>query len=297
MMYNKGVRDKFGGWRTGIKAGLFFFVCLFFFASQGYSQETASPEQPAQAKNTQGSSDEDLLKAVQNPVSDLISLPIQNTTNFNIGPHNRNDNVLSLQPVIPVTLSENWLLATRIVQPIAWKPYLDQDSGGQFGLGDMNPSFFLAPRKPGSIIWGVGPAMVIPTATDDILGEGMFSLGPSAVVLAQPGNWSLGVLASNIWSVAGPNSRPSVNRMSVQYFITYNLKDDWSVSMAPTIVADWNASSSDRWLVPVGGGIGKLVFWGKSPIDLSASFYVNVAKPDGGPNWQLNLQVAFLFPK
>jgi hypothetical protein len=196
-----------------------------------------------------------------------------------------------------MALSEDWLLVTRIILPITLQPYLDQKSGEQLGLGDISPTFFLAPRKPGNLIWGVGPAMVLPTATHNILGQDKFSIGPSAVVLAQPGNWTVGALASNVWSVAGSDSSPSVNRMSLQYFISYNLKDDWYLSSAPTLVADWTATGEDRWLVPFGGGIGKLLTIGSSPVDISVSFYSNVIRPSSGPSWQTNLQVTFLFPK
>ncbi len=276
-----------------VKAGVIIFLCLFCLLREGHSQ--AGPG-TADAQKTKIQSDEDLLKATQNPVADLISLPIQYIANFNIGPYNRTEHVVSLQPVIPLKLSEDWMLVSRIIQPIAWQPYPDQDSGGKFGLGDMNPTFFLAPRNPGDLIWGLGPAMVIPTATDDILGSKKFSIGPSAVVLAQPGDWTVGALVSNVWSVAGSDNQPSVNRMSLQYFISRILKDDWYVTSSPTLVADWRASGSDQWLVPVGGGVGKLVAFDGMPIDLSASFYYNVVKPDGGPNWQLNLQVTLLFP-
>ena len=88
--------------------------------------------------------------------------------------------------------------------------------------------------------------MVIPTATNKILGQGKFSLGPSAVVLVQPGPWTLGALVSNVWSVAGSENRPAVDRMSLQYFISYILNDDWYVTSSPTIVADWRATKDDH---------------------------------------------------
>ena len=172
-------------------------------------------------------SEQDLLKAAQNPVADLISVPIQNNVNPGINPYGRVQNVVSLQPVIPLNLSDSWLLVTRIIQPIVWQPYPDQKTGGVFGLGDMNPSFFLVPRNPGALIWGAGPAVVIPTATSNILGQGKLSLGPSAVVLAQPGAWTVGALVSNVWSVAGSGGRPPVNRMALQYFLAYNLPHEW----------------------------------------------------------------------
>lgn len=156
---------------------------------------------------------------MQNPVADLISVPLQNNTNFGVGSFNRTQDVLNIQPVIPVHLTENWNLITRIIQPIVWQPYPNQNSGGQYGLGDMNPSFFLSPAKPGKLIWGAGPAMVIPTATSDFLGQGKLSLGPSVVLLAQPPHWTLGVLVNNVWSVAGSGGRPPVNQMLLQYFI------------------------------------------------------------------------------
>jgi hypothetical protein len=279
-----------------LKIGLIIVVCLFCMTRQGYSQENP-PTNSGHPHDTKPLSDEDLLKAIQNPVADLISVPIQNITNFRIGQHNRTDNAVSFQPVIPVKLSEDWLLVTRTILPIAWQPYPDHESGGQFGLGDMNPTFFLAPKTPSSVIWGVGPALVIPTATGNILGSGKLSLGPSAVVLAQPGKWTFGALVSNVWSIAGLNSRPTVNKMSLQYFICYNLKDDWYLNSSPILAADWRAKGGDQWLVPFGGGVGKLVTIGSMPVDFSASVYGNVVKPTGAPSWQLNLQVSLLFPK
>ena len=269
-------------------------LCLLGLGTKAYSQtEAALPTTPSAAAE----SDEDLLKAVQNPVADLISVPVLNTTNFNLGPYNRAQNVLALQPVIPANLSENWMLISRIILPITSQPYPEQSSGGQFGLGDMTPSFFLAPRKPGSVIWGVGPATVIPTATSNILGQGKFSLGPSIVVLAQPGQWTVGALVSNVWSVAGSGSRPPVNRMTLQYFLAYNLKHDWYLTAAPILLADWRAQAGNRWLVPVGGGVGKLVTFGAMPVDFSATFYGNAVTPAGLPNWQMNLQMTLLFPQ
>ncbi len=281
-----------GKGQCAVVAGLILFFCLFGFQGQGHALDETAPQTGKKAF-----SDEELLKATQNPVADLISLPIQSITNFRSGPFNRTDTAISLQPVIPIALSDDILLISRIIQPIAWQPYQDRESGGQFGLGDMNPTFFLAPKNPGDVIWGAGPALVLPTATGRLLGQGKFSVGPSAVILAQPGNWTVGALASNVWSVAGKSDRPSVSRMSLQYFISYNLKDDWYVNSAPIMVADWRASARDRWLVPVGGGFGKLVMFGNSPVDFAASFYGNVVKPGGGPGWQMNLQMTLLFPK
>ena len=244
-----------------------------------------------------GSSTEDLQKATQNPVASLISVPLQNNTNFGIGPYNRTQDVLNIQPVIPVSLTQNWNLITRVIQPIVWQPYPTETTGGEYGFGDMNPTFFLAPSKPKKIIWGVGPAFVIPIATNSILGQGKFSLGPSFVALAQPGHWTIGVLVNNVWSVAGSGGRTDVNQMLLQYFINYNLKKGWFLTLQPIITASWNASSGNVWTVPFGGGVGRIMKLGAQPVNIAAQFYGNATYPSGTSPWGMRLQIAFLFPK
>ena len=265
-------------------------------ASLAQSQDQ-TPQPAATQMNSTEAADEALLKAVQNPVADLISVPIQNNINPGIAPYGRVQNVISLQPVIPLNLGENWMLITRIIQPIVWQPYPDQKSGGVFGLGDMNPSFFLAPKNPGAVIWGAGPAVVIPTATSQMLGQGKLDFGPSAVVLAQPGPWTVGALVSNVWSVAGSGGRPPVNRMALQYFMVYNLPHDWYLNSSPTITADWRATAGNVWTVPFGLGVGRLVNIGQAPMDFSATFYGNATTPAGMPTWSMSFQVTLLFPK
>jgi hypothetical protein len=127
-----------------------------------------------------------LQKAVQNPVASLISVPLQNNTNFSLGSFNRTQDVLNIQPVIPANLSKNWMLITRVIQPVIWLTYPTATTGGEYGLGDMVPTFFFSPRKPGKLIWGAGPALTIPTATNTILGQGKLSLGPSGVAQGLP---------------------------------------------------------------------------------------------------------------
>jgi len=152
------------------------------------------------AQNAAPANDTDALaKATQNPVASLISVPFQNNTNFAIGPYNRTQDVLNIQPVIPSKLGPRWMLISRIIQPIVWQPYSTQTTGGEFGFGDMSPTFFLSPAKPGKLIWGVGPAWAFPTATNQLLGQGKVSIGPSVVVLVQPGHWTLGALTNNVW--------------------------------------------------------------------------------------------------
>jgi hypothetical protein len=261
----------------------------------------------------------DLQKAVQNPVAGLISVPIQNNTNFGVGPFNRNQNLLNIQPVIPLNVSQNWNIIIRWITPVLWQPApgtanlevygIDENTpiyfaaqdvqahAGVFGFGDMTPTFFFSPAKPHKLIWGAGPMFALPTATGRVLGQGKLSIGPSLVALVQPGTWTIGVLVNNIWSVAGSGGRADVSQMSLQYFINYNLKKGWSLSMSPTITANWRASSGNVWTVPLGGGVARVFRLGYQPMNASVAFFGNVVHPINGSPWGLRLQISFLFPK
>lgn len=271
---------------------------LAFRTLQAQESNSANDSDTAASPSAASSSTEALQKATQNPVADLISVPLQNNTNLGIGPYNRIQNVLNIQPVIPTHLTENWNLINRIIQPLVFQPYANADSGGNFGLGDMNPTVFLSPSHPGNLIWGVGPAFVFPTATYSSLGQGKWSAGPSFVLLAQPGHWTLGLLANNVWSFAGESNRPTVNQFLAQYFINYNLSNGWYLTTAPIITANWAATrAKDVWTVPFGGGVGRIMKVGFQPINLQLSAYANAAYPSGTSPWGIRLQIAFLFPK
>jgi hypothetical protein len=270
--------------------------------AQNATPQATQIDTPADAKTEVQKPDSnasagELAKAVQNPVASLISVPIQNNSNFGVGPYDRTQDVLNIQPVVPLSLTSHWNLITRTIQPIVWQPYPNATTGGQYGFGDMNPSFFLSPAKPGKVIWGAGPTIVIPTATSNVLGQGKLSLGPTAVALTQPGAWTLGLLANNVWSVAGSGGRPVVNQMLLQYFVNYNLKKGYYISISPIITANWRATAGNVWTVPVGGGIGKITKLGFQPVNISAAFYGNAVSPSGTSSWGMRLQIALLFPK
>ena len=246
----------------------------------------------AEDKGTQ-----DLAKAAQNPIADMISLPLQNNTNFGVGPGDDVQNVLNIQPVVPFNLSENWNLITRTIAPVIYQPELVPGAGDEFGLGDINATLFLSPAKPGKILWGIGPVFSFPTASDTVLGTEKWSAGPSAVALKIQGPWVVGALANNIWSYAGDDDRSDVNQFLLQYFINYNLPEGWYLSSAPIITANWEADGDDRWTVPFGGGVGKIFRIGKQPMNAQVQAFYNVEKPDNGADWTLRLQLQFLFPK
>lgn len=259
------------------------FISLFVAVSALYAAEPSA---------------DDLRKAAQNPMADLLSVPFQNNTNFGYGPLEETQNITNIQPVIPFDLNENWLLISRTVAPLISQPGFYDGQGSEYGLGDINQSLFLGPSKPGKIIWGVGPVFLLPTATDSRLGGKKWGAGPGVVALTMQGPWVAGALVQNIWSFAGPSDENDVNQMLAQYFINYNLPNGWYLTSSPIITANWEADSDNRWTVPVGGGFGRLFTLGKLPVNAQLQAFYNVEKPDVlGPDWTLRVQVQFLLPK
>lgn len=277
----------------GFVLGFFLMIGLTSAAPMAWASHGVSPVDRADPMPRRLSSAE-LLKATQNPVADLANVPMEFTNDTGIGRHDRASQSISLQPVIPVPLSPDWMLVSRTFVPLHWQARADQPSGLDVGLGDIGPSLFLVPKKSDKLIWGVGASTFLPTASNRALGSGKFSIGPTAVVLIQPGDWTLGAVAGHVWSVAGPGDRASVSRTSLEYFVIRNLADNWYVNTSPTIVADWNAPAKDRWLIPVGAGIGRLVNVGNTPVDISAGLYRNVSRPEGAPDWRFSFQVMWM---
>ncbi len=286
-------------------------LTVFFLPTMSlFAQDTPiGPEGTSvatEATPAAASSSEELRKQSQNPIASLISLPIQENWNFGIGPANRIQNVLNIQPVIPFSVGKKWNLITRWITPIVFQPLpVAQPSGlpnqqtGVYGLGDINPSFFLSPKKS-KVTWGVGPTFVFPTATNTTyLGQGKLSLGPSIVALVQPQHWTIGFLANNYWSVAGHSNRdkPAVNQFLLQWFVNYNLKKGWYLTTGPIITANWRAANNYVWNVPFGGGVGRIMKLGFQPVNITAQFYGNAVHPPGASSWTMKLQIALLFPR
>ncbi|MGH8070875.1 MAG: neuromedin U [Candidatus Entotheonellia bacterium] len=238
----------------------------------------------------------ELAKQTQNPVADLISVPFQNNFNVGAGTKDATIYVLNVQPVIPLTLTEDWNVITRIITPIINQPSLFEGADSAFGLGDLNPSFFLSPAKPGAVIWGVGPTFTLPTATDSRLGTGKWSVGPAAVGLTIQGPWVFGALVNQQWSFAGWGET-DVSQLLIQPFVNYNLPHGWYLTSVPIITANWEARGGDTWTVPVGGGAGKLFRLGRLPVNTQLQAFYHVERPQFAADWQLRFQLQFLFPK
>lgn len=241
----------------------------------------------------------ELAKLAQNPVANLISVPFQNNTNFNVGPQNGTQNILNIQPVIPVHLNKDWNLITRTIVPVISQPAFTPTQDRENGLGDIQFTGFLSPASAEGTIWGVGPIVQLPTNSNDRLGNDRWGLGASAVILRlEKGSpWVYGFLVNNVWSVGSSGSDPSYSNFLLQPFLNYNFPGGFYLTSAPIITAAWKADSGQRWTVPLGGGIGKIFHFGRLPVNMQLAAYGNVVKPDNGADWQLRFQVQFMFPK
>jgi len=247
------------------------------------------------APGARAQDESDLARKTQNPISDLISVPFEYTHGHDFARQDRSQNVLNIKPVYPMELEGDFNMITRTIMPLIYQPELTR-SGRNSGFGDLQFTAWLTPKNS-DVLWGLGPVALFPTASDDELGTGKISLGPSAVLVVMDGPWVLGGLAQNLFSVAGDGGRRGVNQMLIQPFINYNMGDGWYLVSTPLVTANWKADGPDVWTLPVGGGIGRVVHFGDSPINLRTQAFYNVAKPKVGPRWSLQFQVQLLFPK
>lgn len=257
-------------------------LIIYFSISVLFAQQT-----------DQEKKDEELTKAAQNPIANLMSFPFQNNTNFKTGPDsssNRTQNILNIQPVIPLLHGR---LITRTIFPLIWNPIYSQESGSDFGFGDILFTAFYSPESKG-LTWGVGPVVQFPTGGTGF-GTGKWSAGASVVALAMPGQWVVGAILNNIWSFAGQENKPNVNFLTFQPFINYNFPNFY-FTFSPIVTANWEADSDNQWTVPLGLGVGKLVKFGKLPVNINASYYHNVVTPEYGAEYQLRLLAAVLLP-
>ncbi len=238
---------------------------------------------------------DDLAQKLANPVADLISVPIQSNIDFGVGPGDGTVWRTNIQPVIPFGISEDWNLISRTILPVIDQEGLAPagDALDASGLGDTVQSFFFSPKES-SPIWGVGPVLLIPSATDDLLGGEKWGAGPTAVILKQEGAWTYGALANHLWDFAGDDNRGAVNATFLQPFVSYITPTKTTFSLNTETTYDWH---NDQWIVPANFVVSQLFKIGDQPVQafVGARYYVET--PTGGPEWGLRCGMTFLFPK
>ena len=276
-------------------------LLLFSINNVLHADEMEEPAQKTQNEELKG-----LAMEVQNPLSDLSRFGFNYSARFGTGPTNSTINNVNL---IGNTTRQfgQWSIINRLIVPLLYLPESvpdapSGDSGRSVGLGDIEWTAILARDESKRIfksIGGLGPTIIFDTATDDRMGQGKWTIGPTlAIATMTPDPWVNGLLVRNLWSFAGDSDRPKVNLFVVQPFVNYNFSGGWYFSSTPIIFANWEADSRDRWTVPIGGGFGKVLFRGeRHPINVRFQSFYFIEKPDGGPDWSLQLNVRMLFPE
>jgi len=249
-------------------------------------------------ENAPGGMDAELAQELTNPIADLMTIPIQMNFDRNIGIRDDGSKIqTNIQPVIPVSINPDWNVITRTIMPVIWQEDIYPGAGSQFGLGDITLSLFFSPKKPtsGGLIWGAGPVLLFPTATDSLLGSDQWGAGPTAVALKMAGPWTFGALANHIWSWAGSSNRPDINSSFIQPFVAFTFPSTWTLSVQSESTYNWQ---SEQWSVPVNFGVSKLIKLGKLPVSLMGGVGYWLDSPDTGPEgWRFRLQANIVLPK
>ena len=283
---------------------LFALVFLALLLPVAASAQTSDSSGTAKPAMRDGKSIDDVAKQLNNPVADLWAFNFQFNRYYLQGEatdRTREQDLLNFQPVLPIHLTQDWNLITRPLIPFVFNtPDFEPGKGWDetSGLGDVGVVSLLSPAKlTDGLIWGAGPTFIFPTATNDALGQGKYQAGPAAVGLYMGKDWVFGTLAQQWWSFAGDGDRESTSQANIQYFIQYLFGDHWQIGMTPNILIDWKEDQKNRFTVPVGLGIGKLVMIGPLPVKFTAEVDYMVVHPDDfGQHWGIRFQITPVLP-
>jgi hypothetical protein len=253
--------------------------------SEAYAQQPAAAPSDTTA----------LAKQSQNPVSDLISIPLQ--FNFNTGGDLSDATLfnLNVQPVIPFKMTPEWNVIARTIVPLDSVPGSDGTSSS--GVGDIQLQLYLTSSRPRAFIYGVGPVFSFPTATAPPLRSGTWAAGVGFVGLTMKGPWVIGGLINQYWPVSDTGGEPKTNLLVLQPVVNYNFGGGWALSFSPSITANWDASAGNEWTVPLGLGITKTTVFNGRPMNIGLSYFGNVTRPEGSAGYQLRFAISLLYPE
>jgi hypothetical protein len=258
-----------------------------------------APDIPAETQGSDSGGDATALaKKLQNPIGNLYNFPFQNNINFNYGPRGGTQDILNVQPVIPIHVNAYWNVITRTILPLIWQPSLEPAHTVPFGTGPTTFSAFLSPSNPvNGWLWGIGPVVQAPTISDKTLGSPVWGGGPTGVLVYMKGPWVAGALVNNVWSFGGTSGRSGdgYDMFLTQPFANCNFGGGWYVGSSPIITANWLTAGNNAWTLPVGANVGRVVrIGGKLPVNFFAGAYYNVLRPEFGSTWQLRTQVTLI---
>ena len=287
--------------RHALVLTLFSALTISIQAQDAAWSATQIREQSAHETQASGASSntDDLAMKLANPLAALISMPIQANYDTGFGlDGNGNRWLTNIQPVIPITLNDDWNIISRTIVPLINQSDYTNSDFNESGLGDILQSVWFSPSEPSSSgwVWGAGGAFLFPTASDDVLGGGKWGAGPTAVALKQSGPWTIGGLTNHIWSYAGENDRNYVNSTFIQPFITYVTPTKTTLALNTESSFDWRTTS---WNIPINLMVSQMIKVGGQPLQLQvgARYWANSPQEEQTNTWGFRTSIIFLFPK
>jgi hypothetical protein len=250
----------------------------------------------ALAQKTLPLTNDEVSKEAENPVSRQITLPLRYQADFLDGADMLTKSTFEVdQAVVPFRLNDDWSLITRTKLPAEALPPKKAGDSWADGLGNGYTTFFLSPEHGRDLYWGLGPVVYYP-ATNAMLGATKSGSGPSvAFIHKDAGPWVFGLVANNIWTFDGATVGNATNEMLLNPFFSYHFADGWALSSSPEITANWIATGN-KWTVPFGGGVSKVVRVGDLPLKLEVGAYYNAIRPTPSQDpWQLQARLTFVF--
>lgn len=242
----------------------------------------------------------DLAKKLSNPVAALISVPLRLDYDTGYGANGGTRWTLNAQPVIPMSMSENWNLISRTIIPLITQHDVTGAGSSQTGFGDLAESIYFSPKAPmaGGWMWGAGPVVSLPTGRAGFSID-QWAVGPTGVVLKQTAGWTYGALVSHLWGISHgehlPNvDLPDLNATGFQPFVSKSIGPGKTVGVNLDATYDWERSS---WVVPLNVSVSQILKIGPQLVSLGAGVRTYLVTPTGGPNWGLRVTVTLLYPK
>ena len=266
------------------------------FAAMAFAQpQTTAPKESDVPPDSAMDSKDNLAQQLNNPLANMITVPVQNNFDYGGGRDDKGFRyTLVAQPVLPFKLNNDWNLITRTIIPFAHVDNVFPSS--ESGLGDIVQSLWFSPSRPteGGLVWGVGPAVLYPTASNDLLGAEQWGLGPTAVAVWLRGPWTFLLLGIHNWGLDPPDDRQRVNQSFGQIALAYTTPTRTTYFVSTESTYNWNRNQAT---VPLQMGINQLFIIGGRPIQFGGLLRSYAEKPEGAADWGFQLRVTFILPR
>lgn len=242
---------------------------------------------------------EALARQLTNPIADLISVPLQFDIDWRGGDHDGVFHTLTAQPIVPFRLNGRWNLISRSVVPLVRRTPLVGSDSSSWGTGDSVQTFFMSPQRPGpgGLIVGVGPAVLLPTASEDVLGRAKWGAGPAVVALKQTPRWTVGMHVNHLRSFATLERRDveqDVNDTLLQPFAAYSLGRGRMLFFGMEASYAWN---NEQWTVPINASYAQVIAVGGQRMSVQVGGHYFAEGQSGAPEWGLRTTLTLLFPR